>query len=320
MDCQGQAKGLVGWLNFGSRKVKLAKRLCCVAVVLIGMALISNSCGFLMVMFPRLCGALILFFLAVPCVAILLTPLLLLIRWLADSSVSLKICAGLWRAAFLSGCLLAIAGAGLFSFGSLNVAKVSTDVRRYLRNAEFPLGDLGGIAVNGKGRIYLALQAYSRVQLYSAEGHFIRGFFVPTDGAFDIWVDDRDRLHAALSRAKLHQVYDSTGNVLHSESIASVEDAVRLLRNAPGRKQEDSFGNTYEIEGVAWFPKVVRTAPDGRKQVLIQDALHSSLVRSPKPVLELGFVGFLIAIISRAAAKICVYPARHRKATSGASE
>ena len=320
MYCQGQAKGLVGWLNFGSWKVKLAKRLCCVAVVLIGTAIISNSCGFLMVMFPRLCGALILFLLAVPCVTMLLTPLLLLIQWLAGSSVSMKVCAGLWRSAFLSGCLLAIAGAGLFSFGSSNVAKVSTDVRQYLRSTEFPLGDLGGIAVDGRGRIYLGLQAYSRVQLYNAEGHFIRGFFVPTNGAFDIWVDDRDCLHAVLSRARLHQVFDSTGSVLYSESIVSAEDAVRLSRNAPGKKQEDSFGSTYVIEDVAWFPKVVRTAPDGRKRVLIQDALHSFLVRSPKPVLDLAFVGFLIAIISCAAGKICVSPAQHRKATSIASE
>lgn len=296
-----QGEGLVGWLKSGSPKDRFVKTACFAATLLLGILVTSALCGFFMIMLPKFCAGLILSCLITAILIMLLTPLLLLAQYIAQSPACRKINIISSLVGFISGFILIIMGAGLFSFDNLVMRKVSAGLGLNLKNTEFPLGNPGGLAIDSRGRIYLGLQAYGRVQLYSGEGRFIRGFLVPTDGVINIWVDENDALHADLSR--VYQIFDSGGRLLRSERIVLADHGIRLSRKAPGTMQSDTSGNTYELRDREWFPKVVKTTSDGREELVIQNPIHLWIMGSPQPALTVAAVGMLVVAISYIVAK-----------------
>jgi NHL repeat len=83
-----------------------------------------------------------------------------------------------------------------------------------LTRVEFPLSDPSDVAVDSKGRIYVADGMYSRVQRYSPEGRFQLGWFVPTAGVFALKTLDNDRLQVATARANKLLTYSADGDLI----------------------------------------------------------------------------------------------------------
>jgi len=70
---------------------------------------------------------------------------------------------------------------------------------------QLPLGGVDSIAVDSMGRVYCGIPFYSRIQVYSKEGDFLQGWFVP-DAVMVLEVDTNDLLHylACRKRHTLH--------------------------------------------------------------------------------------------------------------------
>ena len=83
-----------------------------------------------------------------------------------------------------------------------------------LAAVEFPLSDPLDVAVDSKGRIYVADGMYSRVQRYSPEGQFQLGWFVPTAGVFALKTLEDDRVQVATARANKLLTYSADGEPL----------------------------------------------------------------------------------------------------------
>jgi len=145
-----------------------------------------------------------------------------------------------------------------------------------------PLGTLEDVAVAGDGRIYCAIPFGARIQVYSEDGKFLRGWFVNCAGKkFDIRVDSEGLIHVFTGgHVEQHYVFDRTGRLLESAKIGSIDDMVlseKIIRGKP----QDALGNVYETRSENWRPQVVRVAPDGAESVAVWDPLYLWPVMGP---------------------------------------
>lgn len=147
-----------------------------------------------------------------------------------------------------------------------------------------PLGRITALAVDGAGNVYLADADYIAIHVYRSDGTFARAVRSP--------IRPQD-VHVATSGQI--RVYDENGAIAVAES-ASDEFAVRGRidpAELPARRSEavGPDGATYRLEPPVpaasnvpqWYPKVVKVARGGDRQVIIADPLRRWLMRAPLP-------------------------------------
>jgi hypothetical protein len=292
-------------INYVDAAKSLKGKLLKILVLLFGLALLwailCNVFGFFMLYLPRLSAILIIAGLAIPFTVIVLSIVLPFIEIML-SGVSLKrICIGAWITAVIFSILVTIFSLGLFIFGIGGLSNLPKRLRANLISSkiQFPLSHLNGIAIDRNGRIYLAIQGYSRIQVYTNQGDFSKGWFINARGAFfDIWIDDDDLLHAVIARRGGHEVYDLDGQLLKWDKITSSDDEyIHLSDKLGGLKKEDAFGNTYLIRSPTWSPRIVKITPTGNESILIKDAYYFWLVQAPQPIWLVGLAGLAMSII-----------------------
>jgi len=172
--------------------------------------------------------------------------------------------------------------------------------RLFSNNVQFPLGRVEGIAVDSDGFIYLAINAYSRVQKYSSEGEFMHGWYVDAGtGPFGIWAadEDNDTIHALIVSGRMHEVYDSDGTFLGRSRITSPEEFRAVHKRARATLVADAGGIIYQIESSSWSPKVTKITPDAKKATVITDSFYRHLVRAPRPAFDLMFIALLMGAL-----------------------
>ncbi len=292
---------LINYVDAGkSLKGKLLK----ILVLLFGLALLCailcNVFGFFMLHLPRLSAILIIAGLAIPFGVIVLSIVLPFIEVML-SGVPLKgICIGAWITAVTFSILVTIFSLGLFIFGIGGLSSLPKPLQAGLISSKVqcPLSHLNGIAIDRNGRIYLAIQGYSRIQVYTNQGDFSKGWFINARGAFfDIWIDD-DLLHAVIARRGGHEVYDLNGQLLKWDKITSSDDEyMHLSDKLGGLKKEDAFCNTYLIRSPTWSPRIVKITPTGEESILVKDAYYFWLVQAPQPIWLVGLAGLTMSII-----------------------
>lgn len=157
--------------------------------------------------------------------------------------------------------------------------------RSQLATTEFPLGIPSDVAVDSQGRIYVVDELLGRVQRYSPDGEFERGWFGPrTDKKLKVFLvrigdDDRvivgDRLHT--------YTYTSDGSLLE---VKSAEDELRrqvLRGKAPTAP--------YAIHGI--IPHIVDTRT-GRTVIALPWQLRLIAFPFPAGVYFLIGVTFIV--------------------------
>ncbi len=112
-----------------------------------------------------------------------------------------------------------IAGLGLCASGLIGAFSGSDWMPKSVKNrilpdnSRFPLNDVSGFDVDKEGRIYIAIQDYSRIQVYDKSGKFLNGWPVPSGyGIFRIWLKN-NQLNVVTSRTEKHLVYDNKGKL-----------------------------------------------------------------------------------------------------------
>ena len=273
---------------------RLPKMLIALALLFV----VANTLG-LMVGLGTMYLPLISTFLILAC---LIVPPILLLSVVVIPKISSKI---LLIALTLSVLLcLIMFGTGMFS--GLVAMDLSEPARKSLfpNNTRFPLGNLGGIAVDSDYSVYLAVQGYSRIQKYNNEGEFLNGWFVKTGGGvFDMWIENNNTIHVVTARPNNHDVFNSNGILLERTKIASNDEYRSLLKKAGGKIGEDADGNAYLAEPSSWSPKVIKINPSGEKTIAIKDPFYFHLVRAPWPSWHLMIIGVLMSVILAAIIK-----------------
>jgi hypothetical protein len=298
---------LNNWFKSGPCLTRVPKMLIGALVLILIIETAASICGLIMLFLPRLTCLLILTSLTVPLVVIICTPLLLIIAtiWPSIGKANEQI----WKTAIVPWAFL------LFFSGFLGFFDGSgpIGIQRYIRSkflstdTQFPISDPDGFAVDSKDRIYLAISTYARIQVYSPDGDFLRGWFVQSaGGALDIWIENNDLLHVCTSRTDLHLVFDPNGRLLESHEITSLEESSRLFDKAGGLDDLSAFGNTYSIQSPEWSPKVVKTNTDAEQSIVVQDPFYLWIVRKMQPLLLLVLAGVIISGILWLIIKVCV--------------
>jgi len=187
----------------------------------------------------------------------------------------------------LPSCRVLIAiGMPMFLFGWANVPAwklIGWIGGSGLATTELPFGDLDDVAVDSKGRIYVADGFHSRVQRYSPDGEFERGWYVPTSGVFALRTAANDEVHVATARANKLLKYNSDGDLL-SGQYRLKEDYYQEYES------ETETTGPYAVRG-GLLPHVVDTRTGG---TVITRPWHTGLIAPFFPAVLYSVIGFAL--------------------------
>ena len=178
---------------------------------------------------------------------------------------------------------------GVFLFGFVcYFASNILELRLTSAKLRFPLAQISGIAVDGKGRVFCFSRLYNRLQVYDAAGNFLRGWFVdiPT-GAFRILVDEQDSIRLASKRSGWNFFFDAHGHLVDKTKRS---DFTKEFGWKSPTKVSDSLGNSYKIQSGKIWSKVIKTTPSGAEVELVSDPCRLRLVTAPVPAVPLSAV------------------------------
>jgi hypothetical protein len=153
-----------------------------------------------------------------------------------------------------------------------------------------PMGDPAGIAVDNKGNIYVALGFYYRIQKYSPEGMFLKGW-PSNDNNPRIQISADDQLEVASYHKNSPDTlrsFDSEGNITSQKVIDGCyaefgKDTERFCR--------DKNGNTYSIHNRYWWPYIMKVTPSGVKAKVVIVPWYLWLIQGPFPAWLMFAVG-----------------------------
>lgn len=198
--------------------------------------------------------------------------------------------AGLWMVCstdmkwlrYLAGFLIIT---GMLSFFG---AAVCTGVRyRIPMTWNMPLGDVGSIAVDHAGNIYLSSQGYMRIHAFGPDGQFLRSWASPEKDPV-LSVDARNRLHAKSGE---DIVFDQQGRVIARHQLP--EEPVLYTGKWTLRCRSDS-GDLYTVMTPNLWPRVIKTDPWGTSRLLMTTPFHLWMVAGPLPGWLRAVLGMLI--------------------------
>lgn len=169
-----------------------------------------------------------------------------------------------------------------------------------LANLRFPLGELCDFDIDSNGQFYCAVGSPGRVQVYSPEGNFIRGWFVGNGGRdFKINIDPNDMVHVYLhiagsKPAPCHYIYSHKGELIESLYSPKKKD-VSFSRNARASHK----GVLYQMRGRHMFPVIERIEPDNDRIIVVSDPFYLWFIKSPFPTFAYAFPSILLLIFSK---------------------
>jgi hypothetical protein len=153
---------------------------------------------------------------------------------------------------------------------------------------EFPLTEPRNVAVDSQGRIYVTLVWFGRIQRYSPDGKFERGWDVPVMGFFTIRTTPEDHVLVASGRKNTLLTFSADGELLKRE-----ENLPEDLTNA-FRKETETTG-PYAVDNRRWNPRIVDTRT-GQTAVETPWPLRPFVL--PYPAFAYAWIGFVLLQIA----------------------
>ena len=133
---------------------------------------------------------------------------------------------------------------------------------------QMPLGGLGSIVVDKRGDIYCGLEFYSRIQVYDAQGRFLRGWWVDggAGGTWRLQLTDDGLLEVEAGRRGRIHIFDGNG-VLCEQSKQS-ESQRESVNDRNQFVAMDTSGGRYTIRNRILCPRVVRDAHNEQSTII----------------------------------------------------
>jgi hypothetical protein len=151
-----------------------------------------------------------------------------------------------------------------------------------------PLGELQDVVVDSEGRIYCD-SAYSRVQVYSPAGEFLRGWFVEAyGGPFRLYIDN-GYLDVVTYRGNEHYTYTPDGELVSHERL-TVKEQDDLTKKKSGVSTGPG-GTRYRCHRSVLWPYVTKTTTNGQTERVVTDPWPLRLISGPLPAFIYALTG-----------------------------
>ena len=195
----------------------------------------------------------------------------------------------IWVVAQVSTMIPGIVWLNVFLFCFVCWLATSAGFRGVSSQIRFPLAHPEGLAVDSQGRVYCISSFYNRLQVFDANGSFVRGWFVNIpNSAHHLTIDpNTEHVRVAIQKTGVNFFFDIDGRLVGKKIRKDYLDEFGAKSPI---KAEGVLGNSYMIKHAFLFPRIVRRNPDGRESVIAKDPFGLWLVAMPLP----GFA-FLVA-------------------------
>ncbi len=161
----------------------------------------------------------------------------------------------------------------------------------------FPLNNVNDLVIDSEGRIYTESGFWGRLQVYSPNGDFLRGWFSGScGGACQLELDNDGQVHVYTARGHQHYVYNEMGELISKTDLLETE-----FYKYEGEVTEtvDHLGNRYQIRDRYLFPKVVRITPSDDIDLVIGNPLYLKLFEPTFVVLSVVIALILLSFVER---------------------
>ena len=145
---------------------------------------------------------------------------------------------------------------------------------------ELPIVGIDTLAVDHHGKIYCGSTFFSRIQVYSSRGEYLRGIFVPCEKEFRLSVDQKDQ-PVITTRFDNRYVFDSSGKIL--SKTKEPEQFTQTDSTAAHYRTKD--GDVYKADDPLLLGRVFwhirRVKPDGTIETPVSFPASSYLYLLP---------------------------------------
>jgi len=154
-----------------------------------------------------------------------------------------------WKSLIAIGYAVAF---GFILFGSLPVLLhllMNFHIVRFSDpKSELPLMPPVSLAVAKEGTFYVGLQWWGRIQLYDADGRFLRGFPIESGGGiFHMGFDDLGKLYAYVARGNTRITFGSDGKPVDEENFDNFDLPSHYWNQSNLTHYQNKGGRTADI-------------------------------------------------------------------------
>ncbi len=190
--------------------------------------------------------------------------------------------------------------AGIILFAFLIFLFIGSVYPFYPSTFELPISRLDTIALDQQGRIYTHSRFTNRIQVYTPEGQFIRGFSVRAS----VFRIGPQQIIRTQSGNKMF-TYTLAGELVGEEPFDRANYR-KEFEDRPDDKVTDSDGNVYRVMPWPTFkPRVEKLPPNREREIVIQQPRWMNLIQVPLPGFIYGFCGLCLYVTSHLAARTC---------------
>jgi len=157
-----------------------------------------------------------------------------------------------------------------------------------------PLGELECVAVDSRGDVYCSSGFYQRIQVYSPEGRYLRGWYVPGVIGWSIRTNESDRIEV-VTRGEAIQTYSGSGTLLETWTPPpDFEPDMQKVHDQSYNKCTDTAGRIYSVRAGLVYPHVIRRDKDGSTRTVVSPPRLSWFLMAPFPAFLYIAIGFAL--------------------------
>jgi hypothetical protein len=154
---------------------------------------------------------------------------------------------------------------------------------------ELPNSERQGLFIDKDGNIFCGSSSYQRIQMYDADGDFIRGFNTHVGkgrGSYFSFTIEDNKLNIRLYRSLVQKagaldrliIYDLDGTLISTDDYQSPPNSKHYVENS----RTDAKGNHYSFIGIL-FPRVVMISKDDDTSIVIRSPAWLWFFQAPFP-------------------------------------
>lgn len=138
---------------------------------------------------------------------------------------------------------------------------------------QYPILNPIVVMLDNEGGVFIGIQAYGRIQKYSPQGTFEKGWNIDAGGGtFYLWRRNQDSFSVYSVRTRKYSIYDMVGNIVHSERITpSVRDEILPEMPINALEAINERGEHFMLRRDVWTPVVVKRKADLGEEQLFKD-------------------------------------------------
>jgi len=158
---------------------------------------------------------------------------------------------------------------------------VSSKIRFPLNICDFDVAD--------QGEVVCFSNAHNRIQLFSKNGQFLKGWFVDNAGftAGRVLIDSNDLIHFATPDDR-HFTFDFDGNIIKDSYEKGIGDNITQLQNSKNNQRYDNC--FYKIKSGIKGTGIVKTDSTGYESIVVSVPLYICFLGERVPWLVFFFL------------------------------